>query len=97
MNEPNSIKQPEDAARSSVQRMVMPPMLERWEAIRIGHLNELAADGDARQAAEWRERSASRGIRWQRQVAIAIAHERSARQRYDRARAWRAYGKTLAA
>lgn len=80
-----------------VERMVMPPVLERWECFRMGHINTLAADYEQKQAVEWRERAAKRGVRWQNQLAIAIRHERMARQRYARAREWREYAKTVAA
>ena len=88
--------EPKGGSAGSLERVVMPPVIERWECFRIGHLNEQAADWDMLNAAEWRKRAASRGIRWQKQLANALHHERSARQRYARARAWRAYGKTLA-
>lgn len=77
--------------------LVMPPAIERWECFRIGHLNNQAADDSMQHASEWRARASKMGNRWQKQVAIAIKHERSARKRYARAQSWIAYGKTLEA
>lgn len=78
--------------------------MERWEAFRIAHLNQQAADAartEARSERDYAETLKPGGLKWgrnkdwQRLLKRAIAHERSARIRSERAEMWRRIAKEI--